>query len=166
MKMKSPTIGTTGKILLLGGAGLIGVSLLGKSGIFDRAGGVGSIGGSDAMGGGALADEKPVYVQNYDQNPVTPEQQFVPDAITQAVPTFQDLATINRNIMFDSGLADSGMSTAWGEIFLKDGKVVGGTDVIKGQSLTPQGVADREAKKDNPFNNFYQSEQLMSVDPN
>lgn len=167
--MKSPKLGKYGKIALLGGAGLVAVSLAGKSGLFDRSGGEGAIGGTDDLGGGALAEETPVYVQenNYytNQEPMTQDVPL-PQAVTQAVPTFQDLAVVNRNIMFDNGLADSGQSVEWGEVFYKDGKVVGGTDVISGQSLTPQGVADREAKANNPFLNWTAPEQLMSVDPN
>lgn len=167
--MKSLKVGTIGKVALIGGAGLIGLSLLNKSGIFDSSSGQGSIGGSDGMGGGDLSDVSDVpinYVQNNYYQTTIPTEQFMPEAITQSVPTFQDLAVVNRNIMFDNGLADSGYSTAWGEVFLKDGVVVGGTDVINGQSITPQGVADREAKANNPFSKFYAPEQLMSVDPN
>lgn len=65
---------------------------------------------------------------------------------TKKEPSSPDPAlAINRNLATKAG-ATSGMSTEFGEVFFKNGEIVGGTDVIGKQSLSPQGAREKLAQ--------------------
>jgi len=138
---------STNKALLIG-AGL-GTAYLAYTGFFNGTSEQQEQPATGAGGGsGATGDKQEPFSINFGAS--KPSSSFTDDTELSATSTssksnsFKKERDTNRKLASSSG-STGGFSFTGGEAFTRDGKVIGGTDLELGASLTPKGVRDKQS---------------------